>query len=65
MHNFEKFVAIGFILFVTGLACGSVGDMPRVTGKPFGLDVPAMMFLLMAIPSVAAYRAGRNDARAS
>lgn len=61
MRYINLIVCVGFILFFTGLAAGSVGQIPRCTNEPYSMALPLTIFILMAVPSFFAYSAGQQQ----
>lgn len=57
-----KAICSGYILFLVGLAAGSVGDMPTTTGEPYPLMLPFLMGAILLVPAFLGYAAGREDA---
>lgn len=57
----NKILTLLFIAFVTGMAASDVGRMPPEPTGPYPWWLPLVMFLFMAIPSLCAYLAGRED----
>lgn len=57
----NKFLALLFIAFVTGMAANDVGRMPPEPTGTYPWWLPLLIFLIMAIPSLCAYLAGRED----
>jgi len=57
----NKILSVGYILFITGMAVGQVGQMPPSPPEPYSWDLPLSVFCMMLAPSLAAYFAGKED----
>jgi len=56
-----KLICVAYIAVITGMAISSVGDMPKTPAEPFTGSLVLLMFLLLVIPAVLGYLAGKDD----
>lgn len=61
MKNIEKLIAVAYISLITGIAFESAGKIPVQSAEPYSSMLPLKMFVLLAIPYVLGYFAGKKD----
>jgi hypothetical protein len=58
MSKTALILGVAFICIMTGIAIGSVGQLPKTCGDPYTASLPFKMFAVMAFPMLCGYIAG-------
>lgn len=58
-HNIPLFFGIAIVIFYTGIAVESIGEVPNQ--EPFSWYTPILVFLSVGVPFFSGYLAGRID----
>lgn len=57
----SKAVCVGYICFWIGLACESVGNMPKSPAEPHPWWLPFAIAAMLITPTLLGYMAGKED----
>lgn len=59
--NFYLIITIAYIMVFVGMAIGKVGEVIDCNEDPTDWILPVNLFMLLVLPSVFSYLAGRKD----